>query len=342
MSAPKTVNAWGFMAKVQAAYGTPETLAAGSDGVLLLERPEIDLDQFVHDGSRGRVPGGATRMRVAQSGRFGTASLVAEMIGSGAAYSGSVFPSLHRLLQGCGLQATLDATPGSEKYTYAPETGPSGLDALTMEGYLAGMLKRMYDAYGTFEITADGPVVPRWDFSFSGRGDAPTDVAIPTITSYPPASRLPPKAENIAFTLGLFTGGVVRSFHFLANREHDAARTNLNSGGHAGFTPGGRNPILEVVLEQPVLTTGSPWSAAGTLNPYKLAEEGSLHLCSLQIGSTQFNRWKLFAGSPTSAAQAKVIEVEEGEDGPTAIWTLRIEFYPSTYLANDEFSIVTD
>lgn len=342
MTATKTRNAWGFMGKVETTYGTPIALAAGSDGILLADFPTPDFGQYLHDGSRGRTPGGPTRVRVKQSGRFGNIKAPAEAIGGGAAYSASVFSSLHTLLRTGGLDPVGSFGAGVEKWTFTPETGPTGLDAATFQAYVEGQMYQLYGAYSSFEITADGPGVPIWDFDLQGLADVETDAAIPTITSYPAATLLPPKAESIALTLGLFTAGVVRSFHFDAGREHGQARADLNSGGHKGFTPGGRNPTLTVVVERVALATVGPWHTASTINPKQLKETGTQIICSLAVGSVQYNRWKLFAGSPASAAQAQVVEVKDGEDGPAATWEITLEFKPSTLTANDEYAIVFD
>lgn len=343
MSAPKTRNAWGFMAKVESSYGTPATLVGSNDGVLLSQRPEPDFSQYLDEGDRGRAPGGAPRPRAAMSGRFGSLRLMSEMIGGGAAYSASVFGSIHTLLRGCGLEATGSFTGGSEKWTFAPEIGPSGLDSLTMEAYLDGQLYKLSGAYGSFEVGAEGPAVPEWDFNFMGLADKPTDVAIPAISSYPPATRLPAKSLGIGFTLGTFTAAVMRRWRFIQNREHDAARANQNtSAGHQGFTPGGYNPILEVTIEKVTLATSGPYHTSSTLNPYELKELGTQLICKLDVGSTQYNRWKLGAGLTGGEAQAQIVGVEDGEEGPTSTWDLTIEFKSSSYTANDAFAITVD
>lgn len=344
MSAPKTINSWGFMGKVETAYGTPVSPAGATDGILLAERPTLDLRNYLNDGQRGKTPGGAMRPRVKQSGRWGSIKAAAELIGPGAAYSATVKSTLDLLLRVCGMQATGSFTVGQEKYSYLPETAPAGLESATFQAYLAGQMFQVYGTYGTFEIQADGPQVPLWTFDLAGICDNPTDAAIPAIT-YPAATLLPAKAESIALTLGLWTGAVVRSFHFVQNREHSANRANINSSaGILGMTPGGRNPTLDVVVERCPLATVSPWSTASTYNPYELANRGDLHIVSLAVGATQYQRFKLWAGSSTTAAaaQAQLVNVQDTEDGPTATWTLTYEFKPSTFTADDEFIIITD
>lgn len=340
MSAGKTRNQFALLGKVpESPYGTPLALSAAADGVLAADFCEVDFSAFLNDGTRGRAPGGGERTRVKPSGQIGSISVPAEAIGGGAAYSASVVPSIHTLLRSAGLEATGSFGGGTESWKYAPEVGPTGLDAGTFEYYEGGQKYPLTGAYSSFTCGVDGPDVPRWVFDLLGIGSRPTDAALPTVTGgYPPASRLPAKAESIAFTLGLFTGGVVRSFEFNFNRAHDAQRRNINSGGHAGYTPGGANPTLIVTMEQAALTAGSPWSAAGTLNPYALRDTGDLVVCSLAVGTVQYNRWKLYAGSSVASAQAQVIQVDDEEDGPTRLWTITIEFKPSSYTLVDSFT----
>ena len=344
MSAGKTSNAWAFMGKVpESPYGTPLALSASADGILLEDFADVDFSAFLNDGVRPRAPGGGPRRRVKPSGREGRITAPCAAVGAGAAYSASVFPSIHTLLRAAGLEATGSFGGGSEKWTYVPEVGPSGLDGGTFEYYEGGQKYALAGAYASFSVGVDGPDIPRWEFDLLGIGSTPTDAAIPTISGgYPPATRLPPKAESIAFTLGLFTAGVVRSFKFDYGREHDSQRANINSGGHAGYTPGGHNPTLEVTLEQVALHTSSPWSTASTLNPYELKNDGQLVVCSLAVGTVQYNRWKIFSGASAAALQAQVVDVKDEKDGPTRLWVITVEFKPSTDLLMDSFAVVFD
>lgn len=117
MSAGKTRNQFALLGKVpESPYGTPLALSATTDGILLADFADVDFSGFIHDGSRGMAPGGGTRQRVKPSGRIASLSCPAEGIGGGAAYSASVFPSIHTLLRSAGLEATLDATGGAENY----------------------------------------------------------------------------------------------------------------------------------------------------------------------------------------------------------------------------------
>lgn len=344
MTATKTGAAFAFMGKIETTYGTPIALSAAADGILLDDFADVDVSEFLNDGVRANAPGGTPRRRVKPSGRIGKINAVAKAYGGGAAYSATVVPSIHTLLRVCGLEAAVTLTGGSEKWTYTPEIGPTGLDSGTFEYYEGGQKYPIAGAYSSFGVGVDGPDVPAWDFDLLGLGTTPTDAALPTISGgYPPATRLPPKAESVALTLGLFTAGIVRSFKFNYGREHGAARANINGAtGHAGYTPGAHNPTMEITLEQVALHTSSPWTTSTAINPYALKDDGQLIVCSIAVGSLQYNRWKIFAGATAAALQAQVVNVTDEKDGPTRLWTITLEFKPSTDLLMDSFAVVFD
>jgi hypothetical protein len=341
MSSAKTRNQFALLGKVpESPYGTPLSLSAAADGILPADFCDFDFSAFLNDGSRGKAPGGGSRQRVKPSGRIGSLTVPFEGTGAAAAYSASVFPAHHILYRASGLEATGSFAGGTESWKYAPEVGPTGLDAGSFEYYEGGQKYPLAGAYGSLSCEVDGPDVPRWACELLGIGTTPTDVALPTVSGgYPPASRLPPKAESIALTLGLFTGGIVRGFKFNQNREHDAQRKNVNSGGHAGYTPGGFNPTMEVTLEQCALATVSPWSTATTFNPYALKDDGQLIVCALTVGSVQYNRWKICSGASSAALQAQVVDVSDELDGPTRLWVVTLEFKPSALTLVDSFTI---
>lgn len=340
MAAPKQRTKFGFMAAVEAAYGVAETLATADDGVLLMEPPIPDTE-YLYDGARGRAPGTAGRQTDATPAGLGfTCETVLQAHGAATAYSASdVPPGIHQMLQSAGMQATGDFTGGSEKYTYAPESGPTGYSSITVEAYINGEKHPGRGCYSTFTITGDGVAAPSWAFELSGIGTLPTDAAVPTITSYPAAANLPPKAQNISLSIGSgtpFTGGVVRSFTFTLNRELSSRLDANSTDGHAGFTPGPRDPQLEIVIEQVARATSTPYYTATTIDPDILQSLKTQLAVSFTVGSTQYERWTL------TLPQAQIVEVEDGEDGATALWTITFSAKVSAGSADDDFNIVFD
>lgn len=327
MAAPKDRNVWGLMLALESVYGTAVALAAATDGVLALEAPDVEL-AYAHDGSRnGTSPGIGPLKRVGKSGRNGTVKAVTEAIGGAAAYSASVKPSIHNLLRVCGFGATLDAGLGVEKYTYAQVA--SAYASGTLESYVNGQKYPLAGVYGDISMGVEAGAVPRWEANLMGIATAvPTDAAVPAIT-YPSAS--PPKAETMVLTVGSYLPVIVKEASYTLNRAI-APRAYDNTGNrHGGFAIGRPAPTLELVIEM-VNLAASPFHTVTALNPYELAERGTSVVTSFEVGSVQYNRFKL------SAAQAQITDAEELEEGPTAMWRLKFQLNPSTYTALDTHS----
>jgi len=348
MTAPKTLVQWGYAAKIESTYGTINAPGVG-DGVLLKAVPQVDIPHWLNDGNRGVTPGGAGRQNAPKSGRWGGYKAIMEGIGFGAAYSAGNKPHGDSLIQSAGFTSTGAFTGGQENYLYNPATQPTALTSVTSDVNLSGQLYRLYGAYSDLNIVAAGPVIPDWNFDIVGIMDFVTDAAIPVYTSYPAMANLPMKADAITATIGLYTAARVKSFNLKINRNFKNPRVNLANAttfGHAGFTPGYRNVQLEMVIERETETVASPWNAASTLNPYRLAEEANPVLLKLSVGSVQYKRWHIFtgngltAGAPNPAAQAILADVKDTAEGPTATWTLTFDLFASTYGASDDVSIL--
>ena len=271
---------------------------------------------------------------VKKSGRFGTLTLVHEAAGAGAAYSASQKPSLHTLLKIAGFDATLVTTEGAETYTYTPGSvtptepiGPGGVG----EFYARQQKAKLSGILADLNISSDGPDIPVWEFPLSGMAELPTEASVPEIT-YPVI--LPPKAESITLTLGSFATAICRRFSLSLGREL-SARADQNSTGHKGFRAGRINPVLEVEIEANSFVT-TPFHSADGIDPYNLAELATAVALSLVVGSVKYNKWKI------SAPAAQLEPVDEGEDGPSALWTLRWSLKPSTPGLKDNLSILFD
>src|SRR5437773_2460571 len=135
MTAIKTLNTWGLGVKVESTYGVINAPTT-TDGVLSVDPPEVSDPEFLYNGQRGFDPLGGTRPPTAAGGRHGTIKIMAEGIGGGAAYSATVFPSIHQLLLISGYGATNVTTGGSEKWYYNPVVAPTSLNSATIDVHL--------------------------------------------------------------------------------------------------------------------------------------------------------------------------------------------------------------
>ena len=331
----KLANLWGVLVELEETYGTAPALAEAEDGVLVLEKPLPDVAYSI-SGERGggSAPGTAGRLkRVGKGGRYAEVDLVTEMIGPGSAYAASTVPHIHDLMQAAGHTVTVDETGGSESITYAPASAIADWESVAAEIYADGEKYPLNGVYTDLEIESEGGEVPTWTFSAQGRCGTVVDADVPSIT-YP--SDLPAKAVGISLSLGDYGSGKVRSFRF-AKGQDISARTDENaSDGHAGFAPGDRAPVLEVVVEKTDLEA-SPYHAAEGLDARALMEAATEIALSLDVGSIQYtNKFSV------SASQAQLIEVGDDEDGSVPLWTLTFALNPSTPGGNDDYSIVVD
>lgn len=311
MTSIKTLTRYGVRGVIEASYGAGGTPGA-TDGLLPMEANEVDLE-YLHDGQRGANPVGGQMTRAEQSGLGAAYDLATHCYTPGIAYSATELPSVDRMLRAAGFQR-IDDFVAPTSVIYDPETTPGGLESLFLEVFMRAQQYNIKGAYCDLTIAVDGPGIPLWTFSFQhGIGVLPTDVVVPAITYPHVDDQKPQKATSIALALGAFTGGVVRGFEFALNREI-GPRADDNSGGHKGATPGNRDPQITVRIE--AATLGA--LGATTIDPYTLKDAGTEFAFSLQVGSVASKQWKI------SMPHGQILDVNEAEDGASAIWELLI------------------
>lgn len=340
MSSLKHSRAGGILVKNESTYAT-DAAPAATDAIRFSAFPEVTL-RYPFDGARELANGSfGSILRTAPVARDATWAIKCEGKGRGAAYTSSAVevPDVHRLLKACGLDATVTTTGGSEKWDYTPTATTAVPGSATIWGYTHGELIKTVGAYGNLKINGKGVGIPEWDFSLAAIASTAvpiTDLALPALT-YTVPTVVPASATGITLVLGNFTGAIVRSFEFDLGRTFDNRRLNLNSAiGHAGFTPGPRNPSLKLRVEATTLQ-GSPFHAAAAIDPYQLVSSGTSGLaCSLQVGSTQYNRWKLVFG------QVQVVEAVGVEEGEAFCWDLTVEPYITGDQDNSDVTIRFD
>ena len=323
MAATKVVSILGLLGKVESSYGAGATLAAATEGILLVEDAVMALS-YLHSGEHDFTAGtGGNRERGAPSGGEGQFTARVEARGSNAAYSSSEVPmDLHVLMRISGHSATVDTTPSSEKYTYDPVS--SGFTSAAFESYARGEKYVMDSAYSDFGFTVEAPGFAIFEFGVRGvvaPGADITDVTLPSITY---DTFQPPNAESASVSIGGFTTGKVRRLSFSKNLEI-SPRADMNTTGHAGFTVGRRNPELEIQVEA---------EALATYNPYVDWDAGTAKAITFSVGATQYNKFDF------TASKAILRNISLDADGPTALLNLTFGLYTSTPIANDDYSIV--
>jgi hypothetical protein len=318
----------GYMAKVEATYGTAETLTAGSDGIFPylgdgLPQPPTALE-YLFDGSIGRSVSSLLPLaRVAPNGRGRKQDFPVLFKGAGTTYSGSVKPprEVDLLLQAAGFDGTY-----STKWDYTPTAAGTGYKSLTVGTYAQGKAQVMAGALADWSFAFDNLGCPVHTFNLQGIGALPTTLSLPTIT-YQYTSIVPPVAAGATVTIGTWTAPVVKSGKFALNRSIGNARARITTaGGHLGFVPGMLDPQMTFMVEQTALVA-SPFHTTGGLDPDNLREAATGITVSIQIGSTSTNRYTVTLNN------AQLIQATPQNDDAVAMWELTFRGSGSTAVA---------
>ena len=323
----------GILAKEETTYGTAISLADASDGCTPYigdgDPPAPEAFDYVFDGNLGRAAGTlAPQKKTTPNGKFRSGQFQCLPKGIGSAYSSSaVIPprEVHRFLKAAGY----DATFVTDHWEYTPTAAGSGYTSLTLRQYTQGF---QYDQVGVicdFSWESQGLGVPVWSFAWRGLPSVPTDLSLPAVT-YLATSVIPPVASGITATIGSFTSNaIVRKVSFKRNRKVDTARVAQTvSGGHAGFVPGGAAPTFDVELERTALV-GSPYHTSAGVDAEALMAAATSIAVDFTYGSTTGNTWK------HAFAQAQLVKVTPGNDGPLATVMLSFAAHSSTPALND-------
>lgn len=342
MAAPaKTVEVGGLLMKAEASYGAGATVAAATDAVLMYLGDRFALGapctlNYAGDGTSGVNPGNiGPKKRQAKSGRSLTMAIPHQFKGAGAAYSASVFPSAHRLLVGSGFSAVGSFGVGTENWVYTPEL-PSVYTGMAGEVYARREKWPFLGGLMDWSFTADGPVAPIHTFNLSAISSTlPTDSVLTSFT-YPALTVEPPIASAVTFVLGSFLTAEVLKFGFQLKRNLSTARVNLTaSAAHQGFYPAGYDPVFTVTLEQSAFVN-SPFHTSAGFDPYNLEFNATSFASSIQIGPTQYNRWKL------NFPQVQVSAVSPSNNNGIATVDLTLEPYNTTPVSNDFMTVTFD
>lgn len=341
MAAPaKTVEVGGLTLKVETTYGTLASQSTSTDGVLMHLQDRFALGapcklSYKGDGNAGLNPGNiGPRKRLAKSGRSLNMPIPHQFKGAGAAYSASVFPSFHTLLRASGFSAAVVTTASAEKWTYTPEV-PGTFSGVSGTAYARRESWTFTGGLCNWNFSADGPVAPTHTFDLSGIGALPTDAALASIT-YPALSVEPPIASAITFVFGSFLTAEVLKFGWNLNRNLSTERVNLTaSAAHQGFYPAGYDPVFTVTMEQSAFVN-TPFHTSAGFDPYALEANATAFAASVQVGSTQYNRWKL------DFPQVQVMSATPSNNNGIATVDLELKPYCTTPISNDFMTVVAD
>jgi hypothetical protein len=336
VSSAKHTEAIGVVTKIETTYNT-DASPATTDAVRIIKpRPELTA-RWGYDGDRGLQGGGFGRIqRAGPTGRSVSGTIRMEGKGRGSAYSSSSVevPDVHRWLRASGFTAGADTTPSAEFWTFSMGSGTAAPASVTSWFYGRGEVWKVAGIYASLKITSSNAGIPVWEFPFAGTMAAdPTDVTLPGLT-YTSPTVVPPVATGVQFTFANLTSGIIRDWEFDLGRVFDTPRINQNTAaGHAGFQPGPRNPKVTFSIEATSLQ-GSPYTASSALDPYNLWKTATTGAFSIQIGATQYNKWRLSFG------QAQFTNVELVDDGSVALWKCTVEPYVTGDQGTDDLNLL--
>jgi hypothetical protein len=330
MSASKNTETVGVLAKVESTYLTDSTPVVGTDGVQIIKpRPDIQVS-FLYDGVRGLQNGGFANIAMApKRARAMEFTLRCEAKGHGSDYTSSavLIPHIHPLIQCSGY--TLAYSSGPNLWTATPTAATATPTSCTVWLYTRAQVYKVTGVYASLKIIADNVGIPVWEFACKGvMGVDPADLTLPGIT-YHTETVIPPAASGVTFEWGDLTAPVLRSMTFDQRRVIEPRANQVGTDGHQGFTPGARDPMIDILMEATALA-GGDFSDTSSIDPYNLIQNATLGQdFAYTVGGTQYNRWKL------AAATTQAHTIEEVDEGPTALWRIGIRPYTTQTSAAD-------
>lgn len=315
MSSAKNVEAVGVLAVVETTYGTDPTPSASTDGVQIIKpRPELTIG-YLYDGKRGLQNGGYANIAMCpKRGRHVSFTIRCEAKGNGSDYTSSavVVPHIHALLKCAGYTAAYTSVP--DLWTFTPTAATATPSSCTVWLYTRAEVFKITGVYANLKIICDTVGIPVFEFACVGiMATDPADASLAAIT-YHSATVIPPAATAVTFVWGDITTPILRSMTFDMGRVVDNPRASqVGTDGHAGFTPGARNPSVEMLIESSALATGD-FMTPTTFDFYNMVQEATLGMAfSYTCGATQYNKWVLAA----TTMQPDTVELVD--EGPAAM-----------------------
>lgn len=321
------LHVFGLLAKVQAAYNSPETLSTSDDGFLpyLQDRAPyanlISIDPQ-YDGANGvNIKTLFDQKRTQQRGFMFKGNIPHRFRGAGAVYSsGSVKPPWETMMRGAGFVRSTN----SNTAIYTPLGVGVAQDILTIGAYMRGGKQLWPGMNCVSNLTIEGVGVdpPLVTFELMGVASAmPTTVAIPTIT-YPGESLAPPVGAGVTLNIGDFVAPVLKSWKFTAGRDIGTVMTDLTlSEGIVGPLGWGWKPRLTLVVASTVLKTADPWHDADQLNEFELRRLATEFPVALEWGAVD----ELGNHCKIDCTSAQVESMTTGNEGPVATTELVLQ-----------------
>ncbi len=317
MAQTKSTVLFGVAVDTESSYGGGGTIELSEDGVRMREEVLATIS-YLTDGGRGEHPSTGLRLKKgvpsAREISFAPSFLIK---GSGAVYSATVFPEVHRILRIAGWDAAVEVGAGVETWTYVLTALSGSPSSGFGDGYGRGQKYSFTHAYADmgYVVEAGGYAVMSADIR-AVMDAVPTDVSLPSITY---SSVMEPKAHAAVLSIGDFITPVWTQFEFQQGRVIESRMGGNATIAHVGFALGRNDPRIIIDLEATALV-GSPFHTSAGLDPGALYNAATEISISLQMGSVQYNKW-----THTFSACQLIEPPEEPADGPTGKWRLTFQ-----------------
>lgn len=296
-----------ILAKIETTYGTDPTPTGVANAIVVRNLDVTPLNATIvsRDLIRPHL-GNYDQLVAAQNVQ---ATFEVEIAGSGTA---GTAPAYGCLLRACGMSETVVA---STSVTYAPIS--TGFESTTIYFNVDGVQHKITGARGSVTASFAAAAIPVFKFTFTGLYNAPSDVAVPSVT-YTQQVPLPVNATNTsAFQLFSYAGNM-KSFDF--DLAADIQYRELVSTKYVQYID--RKPSGTVLLEAVPIATKDYFAAAlGT-------STGNL---TFLHGTTAGNRVTF------NAPQTDLINPTYTDDNGIQMLSVPVVFLP-TSAGNNEFS----
>jgi len=313
MAQEANVTIHGLLVQQETAFSGSVVFDSGSDGdgINVVELPEFTIN-YQHAGERPSPQGTEGKIkRAAPTGRTVEGTIRSELAGSELPYSAATasnLPPLNALIEASGLSGSINGT--SVVYVRNPIDQAFSVAARL---FARDTVRDVAGGYCSFNWGYEEPgAAIIAEFNLMGIVSRP--VSSPTFPTIVYPDQDPPRAVDVALTLNGTSSLIVRSVNMVDGRDVATPRVDSNSSqGSRGFAVGKFDYQLTVVVE----------ASASGFDVYQLRDDASEFAASITFGSVAGNIMAV------SWPQCTIMEVNEQDDGPVAMWELVIDIHNS-------------
>ena len=230
-----------LLIKVETTYDTDPTPTASADSISAID-PKIK--EIIAPVKRPAGIGSLSNVPSVAGEKYAEVKFSVEIKGSGTA---GTAPRIGAALRGCGFGAT---TVSNTSVTYKPIS--SSFESVTIWLYIDGRIHKVTGCRGDFKIKCEAGQMAMAEFTFQGRWQTPTLVALASPTL---ESTNPQVCKSAVFTYNSRTSLVVKSTEIELNNTV-AKRPSLNDANAiAGFEITDRQPTMTIDPEAIIETS---------------------------------------------------------------------------------------